>query len=59
MGKYLDLHAVFEKYVNLKDVKKVNYQVYLIEFHKLEAIPKSTKTSPEYAKYAWLLKSSE
>ncbi|KAJ3040108.1 Splicing factor 3A subunit 3 [Rhizophlyctis rosea] len=53
MGKYLDLHAIFEQYVNLKmeEKKKVNYQTYLSEFHKLETIPKSTKTTPEYAKY--------
>ncbi|KAJ3051597.1 hypothetical protein HK097_007378 [Rhizophlyctis rosea] len=51
MGKYLDLHAIFEQYVNLKDVKKVNYQVYLSEFRKLEAIPRATKSGPDYPKY--------
>ncbi|KAJ3289746.1 Splicing factor 3A subunit 3 [Borealophlyctis nickersoniae] len=51
LGKYLDLNAVFEQYVNLKDVKKINYVNFLGNFHKFGDIPKSTKKTPEYAKY--------
>ncbi|KAI8816344.1 uncharacterized protein EV422DRAFT_297289 [Fimicolochytrium jonesii] len=51
LGKYLDLHATFEIYVNLKDLNKVNYLKYLEQFDKFDTIPMSTKRTPQYARY--------
>ncbi|KAJ3328122.1 hypothetical protein HDU76_010547 [Blyttiomyces sp. JEL0837] len=50
-GRFLDLNGVFELYVNLKNVKKLNYQAYLAEFENLASIPRDTKLSAEYEKY--------
>ncbi|KAJ3001523.1 hypothetical protein HKX48_002829, partial [Thoreauomyces humboldtii] len=51
LGKYLDLHAVYEQYVNLKDVAKVNYLNYLDQFDKFDMVPLETKRMPQYTSY--------
>lgn len=33
-GKYLDLHSLFVRYVNLKGVKQLDYMTYLDTFYK-------------------------
>ncbi|TPX56726.1 hypothetical protein PhCBS80983_g04335 [Powellomyces hirtus] len=51
LGRYLDLHASFEQYVNLKDVNKVNYLKYLDIFDKFDTVPMDTKRTAPYQAY--------
>ncbi|KAJ3209916.1 hypothetical protein HDU67_005808 [Dinochytrium kinnereticum] len=56
LGRYLDLHEVFDTYINLKGSKKLNYLAYLSEFDKFSNIPPDTRRSPSYLKkYAGML----
>ena len=50
-GKYLDLHEVYEKYINLKGVEKLDYITYLSEFDRLHEIPKDRKNAADYRRY--------
>ncbi|TPX33358.1 hypothetical protein SmJEL517_g03725 [Synchytrium microbalum] len=52
LGKYLDLHILFEQYLNLKGVKgeKMTYLGYLNDFDKFE-VSKETRASSDYFKY--------
>ncbi|KAJ8330744.1 Pre-mRNA-splicing factor sap61 [Batrachochytrium dendrobatidis] len=51
LGKYLDLHSVFNQFLNLKHIKKVNYLLYLSDFDNFRAIPLATKMTNEYLEY--------
>ncbi|KAJ1330335.1 splicing factor 3A subunit 3 [Batrachochytrium salamandrivorans] len=51
MGKYLDLQDIFNQFLNLKQVKKINYLSFLSDFDNFRAIPLDTKTTPEYLVY--------
>ncbi|KAI9358577.1 hypothetical protein DFJ73DRAFT_144259 [Zopfochytrium polystomum] len=51
LGKFLDLNAVFELYINLKNIKKVTYQAFIGEFDKFEEVPAETKSTAEYSKF--------
>ncbi|XP_033635336.1 splicing factor 3A subunit 3-like [Asterias rubens] len=53
-GKYLDLHECFDKYVNLKNVEKIDYLTYLANFDQLFSIQKDRKNA-EYRRYLELL----
>ncbi|CAI2161914.1 8692_t:CDS:2 [Funneliformis geosporum] len=55
-GRFLDLHALHERYVNLKNVKKTDYLTYLTEFDHFSEYPKEHKYG-EYLKYLQELKS--
>lgn len=50
-GKYLDLLLCYERYVNLRDVRRLDYLQYLGEFDNFAAIPPPTKLSHAYARY--------
>ncbi|RUS17999.1 hypothetical protein BC937DRAFT_89252, partial [Endogone sp. FLAS-F59071] len=51
-GRFLDLNAIFERFVNLKGVRKVDYLMYLSEFDDFEGLyPKETKKTVEYKQY--------
>ncbi|KAI9468682.1 hypothetical protein BDB00DRAFT_863467 [Zychaea mexicana] len=51
-GRYLDMNELHNEYVNLKDVKKLDYLQYLSEFDDFaQAYPRNIKTSPEYKQY--------
>lgn len=51
-GRFLDLNAVFERFVNLKGVRKNDYLLYLSEFDDFEGLyPKETKKTVEYKQY--------
>uniref|UniRef100_A0A7E4V540 Matrin-type domain-containing protein n=1 Tax=Panagrellus redivivus TaxID=6233 RepID=A0A7E4V540_PANRE len=50
-GLFLDLHAVYVKYVNLKGIKRINYLTYLETFDRLFEIPKDTKKHGSYKEY--------
>ena len=55
-GRFLDLHAIFEKYLNLKGVKEatteegkeLDYYSYLKKFDQLFDIKKDTKSTAAY-----------
>ncbi|KAG9292879.1 hypothetical protein G9A89_016241 [Geosiphon pyriformis] len=49
-GRFLDLHALHEQYVNLKSIKKLDYLTYLGEFDHFSDYPKENKHG-EYIKY--------
>jgi len=47
-GKYLDLHACYAEYVNLKGVEAPDYLDYIVTFQDLAAVPQTTKSSAAY-----------
>jgi hypothetical protein len=49
-GRFLDLHALHEQYVNLKNFKKTDYLTYLSEFDHFSDYPKEHKYNGEYLK---------
>ncbi|PKC73150.1 hypothetical protein RhiirA1_530621 [Rhizophagus irregularis] len=55
-GRFLDLHALHEQYVNLKNFKKTDYLTYLSEFDHFSDYPKEHKNNGEYLKYLKELK---
>lgn len=55
-GKYLDLHASFEQYINLKHDVECSYLVYLDRVDEFSTIPKNFK-GPAYRRYLEDLKS--
>jgi splicing factor 3A subunit 3 len=52
-GKYLDLHALHEQYLNLKHIRKITYLSYLSTFDSFTEVPKEAKNK-DYIKYAFL-----
>lgn len=49
-GKYLDMHALHETFINLRHMEKVGYLAYLSTFDKLFEVPKEKKTA-DYKRY--------
>ena len=49
-GKYLDLHEAYNRYINLKNVDKIDYLTYLVSFDRLFEMPKERKNH-EYKLY--------
>ncbi|KXJ04985.1 Splicing factor 3A subunit 3, partial [Exaiptasia diaphana] len=49
-GKYLDLHEVYDMYLNLKGIERIDYLTYLDTFDRLFDIPKEKKTT-DYKRY--------
>jgi splicing factor 3A subunit 3 len=49
-GKYLDLHELYEKFINLKGVERLDYITYIEKFDRLFDIPKERKGA-DYRKY--------
>lgn len=50
-GRFLDLHALHDLFVNLKGVFRVDYLEYITRFDRLFDIPRDIKTSASYRKY--------
>lgn len=50
-GRFLDLVSYYDRYINLKGVRNLDYLQYLEEFDNFEAIPIATRQSATYAKY--------
>lgn len=50
-GKYLDLNEIFQKYLNLKGVMRVDYLSFLHTFDRLFEIPKDKKMQADYKHY--------
>lgn len=48
LGRYLDLHLLYDQFVNLKSIEKVPYTTYLLTFQNLAQVPKSVKRTSEY-----------
>jgi splicing factor 3A subunit 3 len=52
-GRYMDLHAMHERYLNLKGVERVDYVAYLKQCGRLaETVPKESVSTASYARYA-------
>ena len=49
-GKYLDLHELYDVYVNLPQFRRVEYAVFLDEFDRFVDVPLERKNGP-YRKY--------
>lgn len=54
-GKYFDLNQCYSKYINLKNIEKIDYLSYLKKFDQLSEIPKERKLNNEYIAYVELL----
>lgn len=50
-GRFLDLHAQHEVFVNLKGAKHVEYMDYVQTFHELAKFPRENKTTAQYLHY--------
>jgi len=50
-GKFLDLNEIYQKYVNLKSIERVDYLKYLSQYDHLFSIPKDKKVNQEYKRY--------
>lgn len=50
-GKYIDLLTHHQAYLNLKNVRRLDYLQYLQEFDNFNSIPKDTKLCKAYEKY--------
>ncbi|KAK4336625.1 hypothetical protein RND71_043737 [Anisodus tanguticus] len=50
-GKYFDLNECFNKFVNLKNIEKIDYLTYLNKFDNFVDIPKERKLNSEYKEY--------
>uniref|UniRef100_A0A8R1HZL2 Matrin-type domain-containing protein n=1 Tax=Caenorhabditis japonica TaxID=281687 RepID=A0A8R1HZL2_CAEJA len=56
-GRFLDLHAQYDKFINLKNIKRVDYMTYLLNFDKFTDISKTTtKKTGAYKEYLGSLK---
>ncbi|XP_031572757.1 splicing factor 3A subunit 3-like [Actinia tenebrosa] len=49
-GKYLDLHEVYDMFLNLKGIERIDYLTYLDNFDRLFDIPKEKKNT-DYKRY--------
>jgi len=49
LGRFLDLHAIYENYVNLKGISKINYVTFLDACDDFSVIPKEAKNA-DYTK---------
>ncbi|CAB3405135.1 unnamed protein product [Caenorhabditis bovis] len=55
-GRFLDLHALYVKYINLKNIKRIDYMSYLLNFDKFIDIPRNTtKKTGAYKEYVTAL----
>ncbi|KAI8617883.1 hypothetical protein BC830DRAFT_1111582 [Chytriomyces sp. MP71] len=54
-GRFLDLNAPFELYINLKNVRRINYLAYISEFDKFAegvcGVSAETRKGAEYKRY--------
>ncbi|KAK5983825.1 Splicing factor 3A subunit 3 [Trichostrongylus colubriformis] len=56
-GRFLDMHEIHALYLNLKNVKKLDYITYLAQFDKFTDIPRNTtKKTGAYKEYLSTLK---
>uniref|UniRef100_A0A1I7XUQ6 SF3A3 domain-containing protein n=1 Tax=Heterorhabditis bacteriophora TaxID=37862 RepID=A0A1I7XUQ6_HETBA len=56
-GRFLDLHALFVQYINLKAIKRIDYITYIGQFEKFADIPRNTtKKTGAYKEYLLALK---
>ncbi|ESQ40537.1 hypothetical protein EUTSA_v10013305mg [Eutrema salsugineum] len=51
VGRYLDLHDLYNQYINSKFGQRVEYSTYLDVFSQPEKIPRKLKFSRQYRKY--------
>ncbi|CAG9534251.1 unnamed protein product [Cercopithifilaria johnstoni] len=55
-GRFLDLHTLYDKYINIKGVKRMDYLAFLSNFDRFVDIPMSSKKTGSYREYLGSLK---
>ncbi|VIO94010.1 conserved hypothetical protein,hypothetical protein [Brugia malayi] len=55
-GRFLDLHTLYDKYINIKGVKRMDYLAFLSNFDRFTDIPMSAKKTGSYREYLNALK---
>jgi splicing factor 3A subunit 3 len=50
-GKHVDLHPIYDFYINLPSIKRVSYLIFLDVFDKFDQIPRAIKSTPKYKHY--------
>ncbi|EJD73821.1 hypothetical protein LOAG_18785 [Loa loa] len=55
-GRFLDLHTLYDKYINIKGVKRMDYLAFLSNFDRCADIPVSSKKTGSYREYLSALK---
>ncbi|VDN59138.1 unnamed protein product [Dracunculus medinensis] len=55
-GRFLDLHAIHGKYLNVKGIKKLDYIAFLNHYDRFAEIPISSKKTGSYRDYLFCLK---
>lgn len=50
-GKFLDLNEIFQLYLNIKGIPKIDYLTYLSSMDKFHEIPREIKMHSDYRKY--------
>jgi len=50
-GKFLDMHLLFEEFLNVKGIKRIDYITYISTFDSFASIPKETKKLAVYKNY--------
>ncbi|OZC06653.1 splicing factor 3A subunit 3 family protein [Onchocerca flexuosa] len=55
-GRFLDLHILYDKYINIKGVKRMDYLTFLSNFDCFADIPVSSKKTGSYREYLNALK---
>ncbi|VDK67823.1 unnamed protein product [Onchocerca ochengi] len=55
-GRFLDLHILYDKYINIKGVKRMDYLAFLSNFDCFADIPMSSKKTGSYREYLSTLK---
>ncbi|KAK9094119.1 hypothetical protein Scep_025588 [Stephania cephalantha] len=51
LGRYLDMHELYNEYINSKFGEAIEYSVYLDIFSKLDEIPRNRKQTRSYREY--------
>jgi hypothetical protein len=50
-GKFFDLHALHEQYINLKGVERLDYLAFLKVFDQFSEVPTAVRESRDYKAY--------
>jgi splicing factor 3A subunit 3 len=51
IARHLDLHSIFQEYINIKDIKRIPYLTYLNRFDRFKDIVMQVKKTTKYFQY--------